>query len=96
MKPPLKAYGSDRIVDAAGVVVAVVRTDTPGKHAQAGLDRNRDDIVRAVNAHDALVTYLRAAVERVQLAVDDGDCPMLAAWLPEAKAALALAKGDKP
>lgn len=47
----------------------------------------------ARRAQDALVTQLAAAVKRVELANDEGD-PIMSAWLPDARAALALARGE--
>lgn len=48
-------------------------------------------IVRAVNSFDAMREALEAAVARVELANAEGNS-IMSAWLPEAKAALALTK----
>lgn len=51
-------------------------------------------ILRAVNSHDAMREALEAAVARVELANAEGNS-IMSAWLPDAKAALALAKGSR-
>ena len=54
-------------------------------------EANAAFIVRACNAHDALTHYVELAVGRVELANAEGD-PILSAWLPGARAALAKAQ----
>lgn len=53
-------------------------------------EENAAFIVRACNAHDDLVAALQAAVARVEIANAEGD-PIMSAWLPDARAALAKA-----
>ena len=58
------------------------------KEAQA----NARFIVTACNCHDELLDSLCAAVARIELANQEGES-ILSAWLPDAKAAIAKAKG---
>jgi len=48
----------------------------------------------AVNSFDAMREALEQAIARIELANREGD-PIMSAWLPDAKAALALAKGSR-
>lgn len=49
-------------------------------------------IAAACNAFPALVLALEQAVARIELENEEEGNPILSAWLPEARAALALAK----
>lgn len=51
-------------------------------------------ILRAVNSHDAMREALEQAIARIEVANQEGN-PIMSAWLPDAKAALALAKGEQ-
>ena len=51
-------------------------------------------ILRAVNSHDAMREALEQAIARIEVANQEGN-PIMSAWLPDAKAALALAKGSR-
>lgn len=54
---------------------------------------NVELIVRAVNSYDAMREALEQAIARIEVANQEGN-PIMSAWLPDAKAALALAKGE--
>lgn len=60
------------------------------EHASQALDH----IEQAEEAFDAMREALEQAIARVELANREGH-PILSAWLPDARAALALAKGDQ-
>lgn len=51
-------------------------------------------IVSAVNSYDAMREALEQAIARIEVANQEGN-PIMSAWLPDAKAALALAKGEQ-
>ena len=51
-------------------------------------------ILRAVNSFDAMREALEQAIARIEVANQEGN-PIMSAWLPDAKAALALAKGGQ-
>lgn len=55
--------------------------------------KDAEFIARACLRHAELLECLEAAVARVELANKEED-PILSAWLPDAKRAIAKAKGD--
>ena len=67
-----------------------VRIEVPARHS---LVETINFTWRAINAHDDLVEALQAAVARIEVANKEGD-PILSAWLPDARAALAKARGE--
>lgn len=50
-------------------------------------------LAKAVNSHEELVLTLRAAIERVKMANNDGD-PILSAWREDAEKLLAKVTSD--
>lgn len=75
--------GDVGIVNAKGGVVAVA------------LDRNGEALqtARCLAEAPAMLTLLELAVARIELANAEGD-PILAAWLPDARTAIAKATGS--
>lgn len=69
-------------------VMTTAALDADEKEANGAL------IVRAVNSHDAMREALEQAIARIEVANQEGN-PIMSAWLPDAKAALALAKGEQ-
>jgi len=57
-------------------------------------DQNKAN-ARLIAAAPALLEALQVAVLRVELANKEGD-PILSAWLPEARQAIAQATGEQP
>lgn len=51
-------------------------------------------IEQAEEAFDAMKEALEQAIARIEVANQEGN-PIMSAWLPDAKAALALAKGEQ-
>lgn len=90
-KRPYKMIGKD------GDAYVVCQPDKHGKNRTIAHVYDADpayQIVRAVNAHDAMKKALEQAIARIEVANQEGN-PIMSAWLPDAKAALALAKGDQ-
>ena len=55
---------------------------------------NCEILLNAVNSYDAMKEALEQAIARIEVANQEGN-PIMSAWLPDAKAALALAKGEQ-
>ena len=98
---PWRLRRSDLAVVNADASALIAWTDrnTYGK-TRDDIQANARRIVACVNACEGinpeavpdLLTVLRAAVARVELANREGD-PILSAWLPDAQAAIAKAEG---
>lgn len=54
---------------------------------------NCEILLNAVNSFDAMREALEQAIARIEVANREGN-QIMSAWLPDAKAALALAKGE--
>ena len=88
---PYKMIGKD------GDAFVVCRPDKHGKNRTIAHIYDEDtayQFVRAVNSHDAMREALEQAIARIEVANQEGN-PIMSAWLPDAKAALALAKGEQ-
>jgi len=84
------------LVSACGILVADLGAETwedYGTPTSKEVAANAALIDRAVNCHEDLVAILEAFVARVEIANKEGD-PIMSAWLPDARAAIARARKE--
>ena len=79
------------IMGPNGEEIAAMHTGQPEGHPRH--EPTAGENARLMIAAPALLAALEAAVLRVEMANKDGD-PILSAWLPDARAAVAAAQGQ--
>ena len=92
----VKEGGHSPTLGIDGVHIATIhgeKWDSNGITASEAAIKNAIEIAHRWNAYPDLLEVLHAAVLRVELANSEGDM-ILSAWLPDARAALAKARGE--